>query len=439
MGVSLFKIFGEVFVDDKQALFAMNNIDKNIWKQRGFISFCEGSRVNYSDVTNWFVGMFEIYDLRPLWVYYDPWNSQYWMQEMEQHGFEMVKCRQGFQTLSSPMKELASDLHGKLVNYNNNPILKWCLTNTAVRRDVNDNIMPDKGKNQKQRIDGTASLVDAYVGLIEHYSDLITYHYVSPTGSATYDATIGLSMSSSGGLNANPYDFNINYGSDGGSGLHYTRFKFSTGIEFWDSVSKTEMASFDITSGVGNFLTNGGSVGCHYVNSTASATFDSRLNSSGLSLVGSAGGVGSKQYKCLIGYEPDGIIDSNVTRQTVGNSLNLMLEAFGKMFKFLPIGIQNVDGQLLLSAKNHQYGVQAMNVSAVKCSQTFNFAIAYNITGAGTVMTASCVMMDGNYDQGLWWNVSAVAISATQFVIRGLNVSNVYGSSIQIAWTADGS
>ena len=83
---------------------------------------------------------------------------------------------QGKKTLSSPMKSLGADLEKKLVNYNNNPILKWCLANTSVDIDKNDNIQPAKGNLGTRRIDGTAGLLDAYVCLennLEEYQTMI--------------------------------------------------------------------------------------------------------------------------------------------------------------------------------------------------------------------------------------------------------------------------
>ena len=87
------------------------------------------------------------------------------------NGFDMVEVRQGAKTLSNPMKQLEADLIQKNINYNNNPILKWCLGNTAIKRDDNDNIRPVKGKQQRQRIDGAVSLIIAYCVLMEKYID----------------------------------------------------------------------------------------------------------------------------------------------------------------------------------------------------------------------------------------------------------------------------
>nr|DAY50906.1 MAG TPA: Large Terminase [Caudoviricetes sp.] len=143
------------------------------WEKRGLVTVCEGAKVNYSDVTQWFLKMNEEYEISALWIGYDPWNTQYWVEEMKNYGFEMFEVRQGAKTMSNPMKQLEADLIEKKVNYNNNPILKWCLCNTAVKRDENDNIRPVKGQKQRQRIDGTVSLIIAYCVLYEKMNDYL--------------------------------------------------------------------------------------------------------------------------------------------------------------------------------------------------------------------------------------------------------------------------
>jgi len=71
----------------------------------------------------------------------------------------MERCIQGAKTLSLPMQMLGVDLKANRVIYNNNPVLKWCLTNTGIQTDRNGNIVPVKNQSPKQRIDGTASLL----------------------------------------------------------------------------------------------------------------------------------------------------------------------------------------------------------------------------------------------------------------------------------------
>lgn len=148
-----------------------DNVPYDIWLKKGFITLTDGNQNDFSMVTQWFMKNIQTYGIRPLWVGYDPWNSQYWIKEMEDLGFNMEKIRQGIYTLSEPMKILEADLKNNIVNYNNNPILKWCLSNTQAKVDLNGNIQPSKLNSKYKRIDGTVALIIAYVVLNRYKND----------------------------------------------------------------------------------------------------------------------------------------------------------------------------------------------------------------------------------------------------------------------------
>ena len=157
--------------DSLQERVKRDKIPYDKWFDRGLLRLCAGNSISYSDVTQWFVDMVKQYELFPAWVYYDSYSARYFVEEMQMQGFNMVRCIQGTKTLSLPMQMLGTDLQAHRVNYNNNPILKWCLTNTGIQTDRNGNIVPVKNQSPKQRIDGTAALLDCYVGLYEHYNE----------------------------------------------------------------------------------------------------------------------------------------------------------------------------------------------------------------------------------------------------------------------------
>ena len=142
------------------------------WRDRGLVQLTHGATVNYSDITRWLLEQINLYGIGVLTVGYDPWSSQYWTQERESYGFNMRKVIQGAFTFSTPMKIMHGDLQEKKINYNCNPILHWCLTNTEILSDANENIRPIKGKNKKERIDGTVSLLNAYVVYLENLENL---------------------------------------------------------------------------------------------------------------------------------------------------------------------------------------------------------------------------------------------------------------------------
>lgn len=145
----------------------------SIWRDRGLLTACPGTMVDYSMVTAWFVDTCRALEINPLWICYDRALAGYWVPEMENYGFEMEKTPQGPITWSQPMKEMGATFEAKKVNYNNNPMLKWCLSNVQAK-SLNSKgiqtIQPEK-ISENRRIDGMVSLLNAWVGYVKHYDE----------------------------------------------------------------------------------------------------------------------------------------------------------------------------------------------------------------------------------------------------------------------------
>jgi len=153
-----------------------DKIPYDIWIEKGYVRTCPGNSNHPKYVTEWFREVQEKYDICISWVGYDAWSAKYWVEEMKMEFGEMsmISVIQGKKTLSSPMKNMKAKLQSNLINYNNNPVDRWCLCNTAVDVDKNDNIQPIKTSNQRRRIDGTAALLDAYVVYEEKMNDYLS-------------------------------------------------------------------------------------------------------------------------------------------------------------------------------------------------------------------------------------------------------------------------
>lgn len=156
-----------------------------VWAQRGLLTVCPGNRVDFSMVTGWFVQMRDQYRIFPLWIGYDRALAGYWLEEMDKYGFAnlgkthpssvMIQVAQGAYTWSQPMKELGAALAAKEVVYNNNPMLKWCLSNTRAKSKNADGIgsIEPKKLHDKQRIDGMVSLLNAWVVYVARLTDYL--------------------------------------------------------------------------------------------------------------------------------------------------------------------------------------------------------------------------------------------------------------------------
>ena len=140
------------------------------WAKRGLLTICDGSMVNYSQVTDWFKKMRDEYNITMFRCGYDRALAGYWQEEMKTEFGEatMEKVAQGPITWTAPMKELGARLADKSINYNDNPMLKWCLSNTGVKTTGSlDSVQPVKFKKNR-RIDGMVSLLNAYTIFVKY-------------------------------------------------------------------------------------------------------------------------------------------------------------------------------------------------------------------------------------------------------------------------------
>ena len=149
-----------------------NEAPYRLWAEMGLLTVCEGNRVNFSEVTQWFCQMRDEHKIDAFKVGYDRALAGYWVEEMKSNGFTMEAVAQGPFTWSQPMREMGAAFADKIVNYNKNPILLWCLSNTAVKKSGVNNIQPVK-ITDKRRIDGAVSLLNAWVIYVKYYDDFM--------------------------------------------------------------------------------------------------------------------------------------------------------------------------------------------------------------------------------------------------------------------------
>ncbi len=144
------------------------------WFEKGYLRISNGNKVDYDDVVSWFEEVQNDYGLYINMHGYDSWSSQAYVKKMNDSFGEIGQAvRQGKQTLSNPMKILGAELKSKKINYNNNPITRWCLLNVRADVDKNDNIQPTKTSNHRRRIDGFAAMLDAFVVYLDEKDEYI--------------------------------------------------------------------------------------------------------------------------------------------------------------------------------------------------------------------------------------------------------------------------
>lgn len=144
------------------------------WIRQDLITVSPGNENDFSLITAWFVKLFKDFGIRIYKVGYDKWSAIYWVKEMKDCGFDCEPVHQLWGPMSEPMKLVEADLKKKLINYNNNPIDKYCLENTALDMNGKQEIMPVKiqGK-ENMKIDGAVTMIIGYRIYIDNRSEFL--------------------------------------------------------------------------------------------------------------------------------------------------------------------------------------------------------------------------------------------------------------------------
>lgn len=133
------------------------------WARSGFVRIVEGNEVDVAQVADWFFELYREYNIRLFKAGYDQRFANEWKKRMDEYGFDYEMILQNRYVLSSPMRLVEADLKDQLINYNDNPVDRWCLENTSVQVWDTGHIMPIKIKGKHDRkIDGTLALIMAY-------------------------------------------------------------------------------------------------------------------------------------------------------------------------------------------------------------------------------------------------------------------------------------
>lgn len=153
---------------------AMEGLDKatagqaSVWVREGWLETTPGNVTDYGFVRAAINRDANVLDVQS--IGFDPWNSSQLSIDLQGDGFEMVKVRQGFGTMSAPLKEIQrlllqgmSSAEGPgtpMLRHGANPVMRWMVDNLSVATDPAGNVKPDKAKSA-DKIDGVSALVTA--------------------------------------------------------------------------------------------------------------------------------------------------------------------------------------------------------------------------------------------------------------------------------------
>lgn len=146
------------------------------WAQAGYITVCEGNDIDLTVVADWFYELKKFYGITLYKCGYDQRFAKDFLKRMEEYGWmksygDVEMVLQNAQTLNNAILLTEAEFKARNINYNNNPVDRWCLKNSCLK--VNDlrQALVIKTENAK-KIDGAVTLVSLYEMYRRYRSDL---------------------------------------------------------------------------------------------------------------------------------------------------------------------------------------------------------------------------------------------------------------------------
>jgi phage terminase large subunit-like protein len=166
--------FSMLFLDDNKEIKAVtryylpednmkervmrDKVPWDLWVEEGRVVLTSGNAIDLDFIFKDIMDLKEIYNI--VEIGFDPWKAIEISNKLHTEGIEMVLMRQGHGTLGYPTLQLEKFVLQHKFLHNNDPILRYMASNTAIIMDSNENIKPDKAKSNS-RIDGIAATINA--------------------------------------------------------------------------------------------------------------------------------------------------------------------------------------------------------------------------------------------------------------------------------------
>jgi phage terminase large subunit-like protein len=150
--------------------------DYKEWARQGWITVCEGNDIDLTLCADWFFDLLKKHGIKLYKCGYDQRFARDWLNRMDEYGWskqsgDVEMVLQNAQTLNNAVLLVEADLKARLINFNDNPVDKWCFSNSCLK--VNDlrQALVIKNENSK-KIDGSVALVSLYEMYRRYRSDL---------------------------------------------------------------------------------------------------------------------------------------------------------------------------------------------------------------------------------------------------------------------------
>lgn len=139
------------------------------WAQQGYITICKGAIIDLTLVTDYIIELKRKYGIKVLKCGYDKAYAREFEKTIDEVS-EYIREPINQKTMSTPMKWVEKDFEKNIINFGNNPVDEWCLSNACCYIDKFENYSCRKSSANK-RIDGAVVFIILYATLLKYNTE----------------------------------------------------------------------------------------------------------------------------------------------------------------------------------------------------------------------------------------------------------------------------
>lgn len=136
------------------------------WAEAGYITVCEGNETDLALVAEWFYHLQADLGIKLYKCGYDQRFAKEWLAAMDGYGWskqygDVEMIVQNAEVLNNALNLTEAELKSRNINYNENPVDRWCFSNACLKLNDRRQALCVKTANGK-KIDGAVTLISLF-------------------------------------------------------------------------------------------------------------------------------------------------------------------------------------------------------------------------------------------------------------------------------------
>ena len=136
------------------------------WAKDGYITVCEGNETDLALVAEWFYHLQADLGIKLYKCGYDQRFAKEWLAAMDGYGWskqygDVEMIVQNAEVLNNALNLTEAELKSRNINYNENPVDRWCFSNACLKLNDRRQALCVKTANGK-KIDGAVTLISLF-------------------------------------------------------------------------------------------------------------------------------------------------------------------------------------------------------------------------------------------------------------------------------------